>query len=103
MAQQDDDASELHEAEEVVCVILPACYDSAKVLKPGEEPFDLPATSAAPQRSTILRLLASIAAVRRNQLDVALLKPRIKSITVVGSVTDQPLRIIRYHRVQRVF
>jgi hypothetical protein len=88
MTQQVNNASELHKAEKVVRVILPAGHQSTKVLKPGKQPFDFPAASAATQRSAILRLFASVPGVRRNQIDVALTeKPGVESIAVVGAGT----------------
>ena len=38
---------ELQHPEEVGDVILPARHDPTRVVEPGEEPFDLPATPAA--------------------------------------------------------
>lgn len=62
---------------------------ATKVLQPGEEAFDLPAAAVATELASILRL-APAAAVRRNQLDVALRgQPRVQPIRIVGLVADQ--------------
>jgi len=45
MSKQDADASEMDEAEEVFNVSLVADDESAKVVEPGEEPLDTPASS----------------------------------------------------------
>ena len=72
---------------------LPPSDETAKVLQPGEEPFDLPAATIAAHRSTVLGNIDAVRAVGRNQLDPPLLgQPRIQAITVVGRVADQPRR-----------
>ncbi len=38
MPKQDANASEVYEAEEVLCMVLVACDESPVVLKPREEP-----------------------------------------------------------------
>ncbi len=50
MPEQDADASEVHEAEEVLGMALVAGHESPVVLKPREEPLDPPATSHATKR-----------------------------------------------------
>ena len=68
--EEDDEASELHEAKEVLRIKLPADKDAALPLNPGEEPFDQPAPGISPKSASILRrALAAIGAVRRDHLD----------------------------------
>ena len=68
--EEDDEASELHEAKEVLRIKLPADKDAALPLNPGEEPFDQPAPGISPESASILRRgLAAIGAVRRDHLD----------------------------------
>ena len=68
--EEDDEASELHEAKEVLRIKLPADKDAALPLNPGEEPFDQPAPGISPKSASILRrVLAAIGAVRRDHLD----------------------------------
>src|SRR6201987_881676 len=68
--EEDNEASELHEAKEVLRIKLPADKDAALPLNPGEEPFDQPAPGISPKSASILRrALAAIGAVRRDHLD----------------------------------
>ena len=53
--EEDDEASELHEAEEVLRIELPADKDAALPLNPGEEPFDQPAPGISAKAAAILR------------------------------------------------
>ncbi len=93
MPEQDADASEVHEAEEVLGMALVAGHESPVVLKPGEEPLDPPTTPHATKRTTILSLRAlAVAAVPGDQLDSSLLhQALIQSVAVVCPVTDQAL------------
>src|ERR1700722_20399755 len=68
--EEDDEASGLHEAKEVLRIELPADKDAALPLNPGEEPFDQPAPGISPKSASILRRArAAIGAVRRDHLD----------------------------------
>ena len=68
--EEDDEASELHKAKEVLRMKLPADKDATLPLNPGEEPFDQPAPGISPKSASILRrALAAIGAVRRDHLD----------------------------------
>ena len=93
MPEQDADASEVHEAEEVLCMALVACDESSVVLKPREESLDPPATSHATKRTAILSLRAlAVTAVPGDQLDSPLLSQAlVESIAVVCAVADQAL------------
>src|SRR5262245_58554630 len=66
--KQDDCAAELEEGQEVGSPVLPAGHQPAELVKPGEQPLDLPAAAVSAQRAAILSLFP-IAAVGRNQLD----------------------------------
>lgn len=62
---------------------------SAKVLQPGEEAFDLPAAAVAAELSAIL-CLAPAVAVGRDQFDVTLRRQTgVQAIRIVGLVTNQ--------------
>ncbi len=104
MAEEDENATELHKTEVILRVSLPARDEATKVLKPGEQPFDLPAPTIAAHGSAVLGNVDAVRPVRGNQLDVALLgQSRIQGITVVGGVADQPLRgSLRYGGVERL-
>ena len=70
MAQQDADASEVHEAEEVLGVMFMACDEATVVLKPRKEALDLPAVPVAAKGSTVLgRGTLSTASMWRDHLD----------------------------------
>jgi len=47
MSKQDDDASEMDKAEEVLRVSLVSDDESAEVVEPGEEPLHLPTSLVA--------------------------------------------------------
>ena len=74
MPEQEANASEVHEAEEVLCMALVAGDESSVVLKPRGEPFDPPATPHPAKPAAILSLRASaVAAVPSDQRDSAIL------------------------------
>jgi len=92
MFQQDQKAGELHEAEEVLNVVLPARDQAAEVMHPCKKPLHFPAPAVAPQLATVLRLAAS-PPVGRNHLDVVLFgEPFVELVRVVGFVADEPGR-----------
>lgn len=69
-----------------------AGHQATEVLQPRKEAFDLPAAAVAAQLTTILRL-APIAAVGRDQLDVALGRQAgIELVRIVRPVADQSER-----------
>jgi hypothetical protein len=55
--------------EEVIRVPFPARDNAAEVMKPGEEPLNLPTASAAPKRPAILRTGVAVGSMGRDQLD----------------------------------
>lgn len=68
---------------------LPARDDAAGVVKPGEEPFYLPAATRASERAAILGL-GTTAAVRRDHLDpVGGLQRGVEQVAVVAAIADQ--------------
>jgi hypothetical protein len=54
-SEEDDEASELDEAEEVLRVILPAHKDAALPLDPGEEAFHHPPSGVSSESAPVLR------------------------------------------------
>lgn len=56
LPEQDEQASELDEAEKVLRVELPADQQASTPLNPGEEAFDQPATSIAAELAAVLGL-----------------------------------------------
>src|ERR1051325_9317903 len=64
--------------------------DAAKVLKPGEQPLDLPAALVAPQLPSVLRpRLLPVRLVRRDQLDASFSQLLVQRAGVVSLVADQ--------------
>jgi hypothetical protein len=93
MPQQDNEASELHEAEVVFSDAFVASGDPAEAQKPGEEAFDLPASLVSTQRSTVLLASALVASRRADQLDVFFGERDFELRAVVGFVADELLRL----------
>jgi hypothetical protein len=54
MPHEDDRASKLKQAEEILWVVFPANNDAAKIMPPSEQAFDFPAATVAAQAATIL-------------------------------------------------
>ena len=89
MPQQDADASKVDEALEVLGISLPAGDESAEVVEPSKESFDLPTTDIATQRATILGSLLPVRSIGRDHLDATLFpEAAIQTVTVVRLVTD---------------
>jgi len=66
-------------------------HDPPEIVEPGEEAFNLPASSISPERSPILRIrLFPPALVRRNHLDAQAGQPLIQWVAVIGLVADEP-------------
>ena len=68
---------------------LVARDQAAEVLEPGEEAFDLPPATVASELAPILLVVASGAAVGRDELDPALGQPGIELVAVVALVANQ--------------
>ena len=93
MPQEDHSASELNHPEEILWVVFPANDHATKVMKPGEQALDFPATPVAAQHAAILcRFPASRGLVWRHQLHTeAFANLHIQRIAVVSAVADQAL------------
>ena len=71
--------------------------EAAEVPEPSEKPFDLPAVSIAPERTSILRLGAhSSPAVWRDHLDAKRGQCHVEAVRVVGPISDEPLGHLVY-------
>jgi hypothetical protein len=55
--EQDDEASELNEAEEILGIVLPAHQDTTLPLYPGKEALYQPAPCVSPHSAAVLRRL----------------------------------------------
>src|SRR6516165_7197521 len=92
--EEDNEASELYEAEEVPGVVFPTDEDAALPLNPSKEALHEPASHIAAQPSPTLRgRLASVAAMRRDHLDAVLAQLLIEWIAIVGAIANQILRL----------
>src|SRR3954469_12337596 len=92
MPEQDPGTGELHHAQVVRDVSLPAGDYAAAVVEPGKEPFDFPAALRASQRPAVLRLRAA-STIRRDHLDAVLRHQQVvESIAVIAAVADQAPR-----------
>ena len=90
MSQEDHGRSQMDQPEEIVRVSLPPCDDAAEVMKPSEQAFDLPTTTPASKRSTILCARAAIRPMGSNQLNVVVGGEMVvQPVAVVGFVADQ--------------
>ena len=94
MPEEDESAGEVDETQEILCMIFPTHHQAAKVIEPGEHPFDFPAATIPAQAPAILgpALRPASSTMRRDhfrrELSHHLL---IKFVTVVGFVADQAL------------
>src|SRR2546428_4655876 len=93
MPQQNQRAAELNHAKEVDGVAFPAAGEPAEVFQPGKQPLDFPAAQVAAQWPSILRALAFLLPVGRNQLDPWFAsQPFVQRVAVVGPIPDHALR-----------
>lgn len=92
MPQEDDQTAQVHKAQEILRLVLVALGEAPETKKPGEEPFDLPATLVAAHRSTIGPTRAVSPSHRRDQEDVLLGELLFERRAVVRSVADDALR-----------
>ena len=69
MAEQDEDARELNEAEKVLGFALVAGSHSTKRLEPRDGSLHSPPLLVASQRASVLRFMLAIPAIRRDHLD----------------------------------
>jgi len=67
----------------------------AEVLQPGEQSLDFPTAMVPSERTTILgRWPLPIALVRSDQFNSAPTQPFIQGVTIIGSITNQPLWVL---------
>src|SRR5215471_2246051 len=99
MPEQDHETGQLDEAKIVFGMILIADHQTPEIVQPSEEPFNFPTALEAAQRSTVLCHSFRFAALTmwRNHVCVELIEQfLIERITIVGLVSHQALRNIRY-------
>lgn len=97
MPEQDDQASQVDEAQIILRMIFIANHQTPEVVQPSEEPFDFPTALEAAQCSTILcdSLRFTTLAMWRNHVCAKLIEQfLIERIAIVGLVSHQALRNI---------
>src|SRR5918994_4594529 len=89
MPEQDPCTGQLKETQEILDVIFPPSHQAARVVEPGEEPFDLPAPFRASERPAILGA-AAVLAMGGDHFD-AVGGPQllVEPVTVVAAIADQ--------------
>ncbi len=95
LADQQDHAAEVEQAEKVLGLEVPTSSKTAPALEPGEEPLDLPAAFVAAERAAILLAAAGVlaAALGCDELDAALFcEAELKRCTVPRLVANQSRR-----------
>ena len=81
----------MNEAEIVLVMKVEAHRNPSEVLKPSEQPLNLPSSLVAPERSAILRsCFLAVRFVRRNHLKVLLAQLFIQRVRVISFITNQP-------------
>src|SRR3979490_582907 len=94
MPQEYDGASELEHPEEIFWVVFPANDGATKVMKPGEQAFDFPATPLAAHHPADLRRRCDAHEfVRRDELHAVSFSDALsRRIAAVGAVADHAFR-----------
>jgi len=102
-AEQDEDASKLDEAEEVLSLVFVAGSDSPEGLELSNGSLHLPAAFETSQWTSILGHTLPILAVGRDHFDADLAEIGIKTVTVICLIPNQTLRKIEAKRsIERV-
>lgn len=84
----------MNETEEIGGAPLITRDESAGVLEPGKEPFDLPAAFIAAERAAILREVDTVPPMGRNKLDIERGQVVIERVAIVRGVANDPRRIV---------
>ncbi len=93
MPEQDARAGELEHAEKVLDMVFPAGDQAARVVKPSEEPLNLPTAAGAAQRPAVLSHTAAASAMAGNHFDpVPGAQEGVERIAVIAAVADQARR-----------
>jgi len=94
LPKEDNEASELNEAKEVLWVVFPTDKDTSLPLDPSKEAFDKPASRVSTEPTAVLRVrLDPVRTVRGDHLDAVSAQFLIERIAVVGAVADEVLRL----------
>ena len=96
MIEQNTNASQMHEAEVILNLVLVAHDDAPIVLQPSVQPFSLPTAFVAPELAAILGgWFYPLGTMRRNDFDATLSQLRIQRVRVIRFVTNQAFGFIR--------
>jgi hypothetical protein len=68
--------------------MFPAHCKAPIVLKPGEQPFNFPATAVAAESTPILRAVLPIATMWSDHLDTVLSQVFVKAVRIIGVIAD---------------
>ncbi len=71
---------------------LVARHEATEVVKPSEEPLNLPAAAVAAQLTPVLRDVSSGGSVRRDEFDAALRQAPVERVAVVATIANQAPR-----------
>jgi len=91
MPQEDNRTAKMEKTKEVFSMILPANYESAKVVQPGKQALDLPSFTIAAQCAAVVETgTGAPTTVRRNQEHLRFEEFLAQRIAVVSAVGDGP-------------
>src|SRR6516164_9749317 len=91
MPEEDERASEVKHAREVLQIILVTRDQPTIILEPCKQPLNLPSMTVAPQGAAILRQFLAVRAMRRDHLHTGFSQFSIKLVRIVGIVANQAL------------
>jgi len=95
LSQQDDHASEVKKAQEILGLVFPPHSEPSELLEPREQALDLPSTFVATQVTPVLAPLAwaLATALGRVQIDLSFFCQSVSQFAAVeGFVADQVWR-----------
>lgn len=95
MSQGDHEASQQREGQKQREVLLVPDQQPTMISQPGKSSLHDPAVTVASDGPAILRVVvrAAIAAMRGDHLDAQIKEQLVERITIIGLVSDQPLRM----------
>src|SRR6516162_2349331 len=91
MPEEDERASEVKHAREVLQIILVTRDQPTIILEPCKQPLNLPSMTVAPQGAAILRQFLAVRVMRRDHLHTGFSQFSIKLVRIVGIVANQAL------------
>ena len=89
LPEEHGDAGQLHKAQEIGGVVLPADEQPPLPLQPGKEALDKPASFVPPEMPAILCLEFAGRAMRRNAVHALLFEVVIEPLAVIGPIPNE--------------